>query len=154
MKDDNSVLGVEQVLEPITRSSDLANHFGEHFTLDGYGGDQILLGDEALVNNILKELPASLGMHTLTEPNVVSAPDNGIKDPGGLSGFVIIAESHISVHTFPRRGFISADVYTCKNGMDIAFIEKFFREKFKLQDAETNFIKRGTRYPSANIYDN
>jgi len=50
------------------------------------------------------------------------------------------------------RGFVSIDVYTCKNGMDTDFVLKYFKEKFELKDIEQNFIKRGTRYPEKNIY--
>lgn len=89
-------------------------------------------------------------MKKLSEPEIYFAEGNGGKDPGGWSGFVVIAESHISIHTFPGRQFVSADVYTCKNGMDVAFVERFFAEKFLLADIETNFIRRGTRYPAHN----
>ena len=58
----------------------------------------------------------------------------------------------MSIHTFPARGFVSIDVYTCKNGMDTEFVSKYFKEKFDLKDIETNFIKRGTRYPDINLY--
>jgi S-adenosylmethionine decarboxylase len=75
------------------------------------------------------------------------------KDPGGVSGFVMIAESHISIHTFPLRGFISADVYTCQNSLDIERICQYFAEAFELQDLEINVVKRGTRYPQHNIYE-
>lgn len=61
-------------------------------------------------------------------------------------------ESHISIHTFPARGFISADVYTCKNGLDVDAIKDFFRARFKIADEEVHFIKRGTRYPLHNIF--
>ncbi len=125
--------------------------FGEHITIDGYGGDSELLNDEKLVLSVLSDLPKKLGMTTLSEPMVLSAPDNGINDPGGWSGFVVIAESHISIHTFPKRRFVSADVYTCKNGMDLKLITDYFTETFKLADIETNFIKRGTRYPVDNL---
>lgn len=126
-------------------------HFGEHVTIDGYGGDYDLLNNEQIVLSVLSELPKKLNMTTLSVPKVLSAPDNGIKDPGGWSGFVIIAESHISIHTFPKRRFVSADVYTCKNGMDIEKIISFFNETFKLSSIETNFIKRGTQYPAKNL---
>jgi S-adenosylmethionine decarboxylase len=129
----------------------MAEHFGEHVTIDGYGGDEALLNDGALVTSVLSELPALLGMHILTDPKVVSAPGNDHKDPGGWSGFVMITESHISVHTFPKRGFVSADIYTCRNGLDPAYVEQYFRETFKLMDIEINFIKRGMRYPEHNI---
>ncbi len=126
-------------------------HFGEHITIDGYDGDKEKLNNKKLVLKCLSELPKLLGMHTLIDPVTVWAEPNGKKDPGGWSGFVIIAESHISVHTFPGRGFVSADVYSCRNGMDTAFILKYFSELFGLKDIEHNFIQRGTRYPSENI---
>jgi S-adenosylmethionine decarboxylase len=121
-------------------------HFGEHLTIDGYGGDENLLNDKEIVTTILNELPGLLAMTKLSEPVVYFAPGNGTKDLGGWSGVVVIEESHISIHTFPHRGFVSADVYTCKNGMNNQFILNYFREKYKLSDIESNFIKRGTRY--------
>lgn len=127
-------------------------HFGEHITIDGYGGDEKLLNDKEVVMGVVRDLPEKLGMTKLSEPQVFFAPENDVKDPGGWSGFVVIAESHISIHTFPRRGFVSADVYTCKNGMDTEFILKFFTEKFKLKEIESEFVKRGMRYPQNNIY--
>ncbi len=44
------------------------------------------------------------------------------KDPGGISGFVMIAESHFSLHTFPARRFVTLDIYTCQNSLDTAAI--------------------------------
>jgi len=119
--------------------------------LDGYGGDESKLNDKTLVFKCLDELPTKLGMSKLSEPLIVEAMDNAMKDPGGWSGFIIILESHISIHTFPKRGFVSADVYTCKNGVDIRLITNYFTETFKLSDSECNLIKRGTRYPSQNL---
>ncbi len=130
----------------------ISAHFGEHITLDGYGGDEALLNNKELVVRCLKELPEKLGMRILLGPEVISAPENGKKDPGGWSGFTVIAESHISLHTFPKRGFVSADVYTCQNGLDTETISKYFKEIFELKDLETNFIRRGTRYPNENLY--
>lgn len=127
-------------------------HFGEHITVDGYGGDERLLNDKDLILSCLNELPNELEMSQLAKPEVYFAPGNDKKDPGGWSGFVVIAESHISIHTFPKRGFISADVYTCRNGLDIEFVSNFFKKKFILEDIELNFVKRGTRYPVNNIY--
>lgn len=128
------------------------NHFGEHITIDGYGGNEELLNKKEVVLDSLNNLPSLLAMHKLSEPEVYFAPGNDSKDPGGWSGFVVIEESHISIHTFPKRGFVSIDVYTCQNGLDKNYIENYFKEKFELKDLETNFIIRGTRYPENNIY--
>ena len=126
-------------------------HFGEHVTLDGYNGNKELLNDKETVLSCLNDLPEALGMKKLSKPEISFAKGNDLKDPGGWSGFVVIEESHIAIHSFPERGFVSADVYTCKNGMDVSYIENFFKKKFELKDIETNFIKRGTRYPDENL---
>jgi len=126
-------------------------HFGEHLTIDGYEGSREKLNNKQMVLDCLDELPNLLEMNKLAEAEIYNAPGNDVKDPGGWSGFVVIAESHISIHTFPERGFLSADVYTCKNGMNIQFIKNYFQEKFDLKDLETNFIKRGLKYPKHNI---
>ncbi len=125
-------------------------NFGEHLMLDCYGADNDLLNSKELVLQLLTELPEKLGMHKLADPVVYFAAGNGDKDPGGWSGFVVIMESHIALHTFVGRGFLSADVYTCQNGMDQEFIINYFKETFKTTDIEINFVKRGTRYPTLN----
>lgn len=127
-------------------------HFGEHVTIDGYGGDEKRLKDRARVLAALKKLPEQLGMRILASPRTVRAHGNTKKDPGGWSGYVIIEESHISIHTFPKRGFLTADVYSCKNNLDVKAVEHFFYSEFSLRDIETHFLKRGTRYPDYNIY--
>lgn len=127
-------------------------NFGEHFMLDGYMGSEAKLNDKNLVLKSLGELCTKLNMLTLTEPVVYFAKGNDERDPGGWSGVVVIMESHISIHTFPKKGFVSADVYTCKNGMDLGLIENYLKDTFDLKEVETNFVKRGTRYPVKNIY--
>lgn len=127
-------------------------NFGEHLTIDGYKGNHDKLNDHNTVLECLNELPKLTGMHQLAKPEVYFAPANDLKDCGGWSGFVVIAESHISIHTFPKRGFVSIDVYTCKNGMDKKFISDYFTEKFGLKGIETHFIRRGTKYPIDDIY--
>ena len=121
-------------------------HFGEHLTIDGYGGSEEKLNDQELVLKCLNELPELLSMHKLAKPEIYFAKGNDSKDPGGWSGFVVIEESLISILTFPAKGFLSADVYTCHNDMDTKFILKYFQENFELKDIETNFIKRGLKY--------
>ncbi len=125
--------------------------FGEHLTIDGYGGEYAFLNDRHVVECCLVELPTLLEMRPLIPPMVKWAEPNDLKDPGGWSGYVLIAESHISIHTFPHRRFLSADVYTCRNGTDTGMVIRYFTQKFALDDTETCFIERGTKYPVRNI---
>ncbi len=109
--------------------------FGVHLMIDGYRADGPLM-----------VLPGEMGMHAICSPVVVSVGPNCHKDPGGLSGFVMIAESHISFHTFPGRGFVTIDLYTCQTGLDRqGTIERLCRA-FQLVDADVHVQERGLRY--------
>ncbi len=64
------------------------------------------------------------------------------KDQGD-SAVVIIAESHISVHTYPEFGYAAIDVFTCGNKTDPYKALKRFKAIFKPQYVLTNEVKRG-----------
>lgn len=141
--------GMDGNIDTQDASPTVGAHFGEHFMIDAYRGSREKLLDRERVQKSLSELPARLGMKLLSEPQVYWAEPNGIKDPGGWTGVVVIAESHISIHTFPGRNFASIDVYTCRAGLPTTEVEAYFREMFGFEELETNFVIRGTRYPTA-----
>ncbi len=118
--------------------------------LDGYNCDPKPLSDANLVYKTLDILPEKIGMRKLMKPYVVFAAANDKRDPGGWSGFVIIQESHISLHTFIKRRFITADVYSCKM-FDSKVVLNHFKKTFKTKDVEFYIETRGKRYPSTNI---
>lgn len=126
--------------------------FGVHYMLDGYGASPELLKDKELLLNILQTVPSEMGMHAINEPVVVEVGEKNRKDPGGCSGFVMIAESHISFHTFPNRGFVTIDVYTCQNDLDTNKLTEKFTKLFELKDVDEFVKPRGTKYPTENIY--
>jgi S-adenosylmethionine decarboxylase len=126
--------------------------FGLHLMVDGYEADEKLLHDKEALQRSLHTIPASMGMHTICEPVVVEVGPKNRKDPGGLSGFVLIAESHISFHTFPKRGFVTIDVYTCQNDLNTERLVKEFATAFGFSRQDVYIQKRGINYPSDNIY--
>lgn len=127
-------------------------HFGEHLTIDGSGGDPRRLDDRSIVLRFLAELPLALGMSILGGPELYRATGNHAKDPGGWTGTTVINESHVSVHTFPARAFVSIDVYTCQNGLDRSYIEAYATDAFALAHLEVNFLIRGTCYPREDLH--
>ena len=66
-------------------------------------------------------------------------------------GFVMIAESHISFHTFPAHGFVTIDLYTCQNDVDKDKICSRLIQAFGIGDADVYIQDRGLRYPAADI---
>ncbi|MEM1008402.1 MAG: adenosylmethionine decarboxylase, partial [Myxococcota bacterium] len=64
--------------------------------------------------------------------------------PQGVSGVVVIAESHLTIHTWPELGYAAIDVFTCG---DEAYPEKacqYLLEHFKCQRHTLQELKRGT----------
>ncbi len=66
---------------------------------------------------------------------------------------MVTEESHISIYTFPAKGFVSIDAYTCKNGLQVEKIKEYYTENFELKYIETNLIVRGTHFSVRNIYE-
>lgn len=125
--------------------------FGVHLMIDGYDAGGPLMTDAAALRALLQDLPAEMGMHAISAPVVVSVGPNCHKDPGGLSGFVMIAESHISFHTFPARRFVTIDLYTCQTGLDRQATIDRLLQAFRLADADVHVQERGLRYPAENL---
>jgi S-adenosylmethionine decarboxylase len=124
--------------------------FGQHLMLEAYNCPEAILDDANVAYKILDELPTKIGMTKMTLPYVVHAEGNGHKDPGGWTGFVLIAESHISLHTFAKRGYVTVDVYSCKE-FDIDSAVNYFKKAFQTDDVEYKVEIRGERYPEKNI---
>ncbi len=126
--------------------------FGVHYMLDCYGCEFDVLKDASKLKKVLDTLPEKMGMHPINEPVVVEVGPKNRKDPGGLSGFVMIAESHISFHTFPSRGFVTMDVYTCQDELDTDKLTEEFSKVFCAKDIHEYVMKRGTKYPLNDIH--
>jgi S-adenosylmethionine decarboxylase len=120
--------------------------FGMHLMLDGYGCEQKKLESEDFVRTFLIEFPENIGMTKLMSPYVSRYWGTDSKT-WGLSGFVLIAESHVSIHTFPQEGSISVDVFSCRS-FDIEAAEREIVERFGIKEIERNVLDRGVEYPA------
>lgn len=66
-------------------------------------------------------------------------------NPHGVSGIAVIAESHISLHTWPEHGYVALDVFTCGEKVVPEAALEVFRELFRPQRTNLIEIKRGIR---------
>lgn len=63
--------------------------------------------------------------------------------PFGVSGMVIIAESHLAIHSYPEFGYASVDVFTCGDLIDPNVAADYIIKEFKCENPEITLIKRG-----------
>ena len=115
-----------------------------HLVIDGYGGDYESLGNAEIIHDFLRDYPDKIGMTKVAPPQVYTY--RGQK-PGdwGLSGFVLIAESHITIHTFPERGYVNIDIFSCKE-FDAESSLLVVKRLFGLVEMETRLLERGLEY--------
>ncbi len=135
---------------PVPVNDQSTEKFGVHIMLDGYGAPFDVLDNEYYLRKLLHDLPKMIGMHAIAAPQLVRVGPLNRKDPGGLNGFVMIAESHISFHTFPARGFVTMDLYTCQGDIDRERVVTLLKHAFRLADADVFIQDRGLRYPAHN----
>jgi S-adenosylmethionine decarboxylase len=116
-----------------------------HVTIDGFGGNPALLADEAMVRDLLDRYPGEIGMTKISEPHVFEY--HGDKpDDWGVSGFVLIAESHIAIHTFPEHRQVWVDIFSCKGFEEDPAIDRII-EAFELESTRVHKLERGLEYP-------
>jgi S-adenosylmethionine decarboxylase len=63
--------------------------------------------------------------------------------PLGVSGVVIISESHLTIHSFPEHGYASVDVYTCGDRIDPKVAADYIAKGLRTKKLESVQIPRG-----------
>ncbi|NQT32275.1 MAG: adenosylmethionine decarboxylase [Candidatus Omnitrophica bacterium] len=118
--------------------------FGPHLMLDLRRCNKDKLSDYNLVFNTLNELPEKINMTKITQPYVF--PYSGlVPEDKGITGTVIIAESHISIHTFQERDYCFVDVFSCKD-FDVDIAANYLVDAFDSQDYDKHVVSRGRHF--------
>ena len=112
--------------------------------IDGFCKTAHFLASESRILTFLLRVPSNIDMNVISEPKVHRYRGSNPLD-WGLSGFVLIAESHISVHTFPERNHINIDVFSCKK-FDVDKVIEDAMNLFSIDLVTTNILERGLEY--------
>lgn len=120
--------------------------FGPHLTLELYNCDQKALKSQKTIYETLDRLPELIGMHKISIPQILPYKGrDGSFDKGGISAFVLIAESHIAIHTFIEQRYATVDIFSCKD-FDSEKATSYFKEIFKPEKIEKNLFNRGREF--------
>lgn len=121
--------------------------FGVHLMVDGYGCDRARLEDINLIYSFLDESPSQMEMTKIMPPYVFKY-NGAMPEDWGISGFVLIAESHISIHTFPEKQYLSLDMFSCKP-FDTQLAVETVKKSFHMQKVELKVLDRGQEFPNS-----
>ena len=111
---------------------------GHQTTVDLYGCNQQLIDDLSFVE---KHLLAAASLAKLTIVNTTLHKFS----PIGVSGVIVIAESHIAIHTWPEHGYVALDFFTCNEAYEIEKSISYLQAVFQASSFETTELKRGVQ---------
>ena len=106
---------------------------GRHLIIDLYGAKN--LDDEALIERAFRACIDACGA-TLLHIHLHKFT------PNGVSGVAVLSESHISIHTWPERGYAALDVFMCGKAMPELSVP-ILKQAFEAADVKVNDILRG-----------
>ena len=113
------------------------DNFGLHIVSDLYGCHPERMGNMEEIERVMK---TAVKKANLTE---IKSYFHQFEPYDGVTGFVLLAESHIAVHTWPEYGYVSLDVYSCGSPDSSFSAHKRIVDFFKPEKISTNIFKRG-----------
>jgi S-adenosylmethionine decarboxylase len=111
--------------------------FGRHIALDTWGVDFDLLNKADKLQQYLVEAAEACGA------TVLSVQSKQF-EPQGATVLVLLSESHLSIHTYPEKGFAALDCYTCGEHINPEIAIQYLVDILKPAQIYTRQLIRGT----------
>ncbi|MCP4669849.1 MAG: adenosylmethionine decarboxylase [Desulfobacula sp.] len=124
------------------QNSDFA--LGRQLTIEYYEcGLDVLLDERSVEKTLLKAAKKS-------GATIISSSFHGFK-PQGVSGVVVIAESHFTVHAWPEHDYAAVDIFTCGNSIDLEIAINSMKDSFESKNVVISSDQN--RGIISNLYD-
>ena len=92
---------------------------GVEWAVDAIGCDPARLASREALGALFDRMIAELGLRAIGAPHWHTFPD-----PGGVTGLCLLAESHLTVHTFPEHGSLCLNLFCCRARPEWPFAER------------------------------
>jgi len=109
---------------------------GRHVLAEVYGCSFDILNNQDLVEKIMVNAALEAGAE-------VRECVFHKFSPQGISGVVVISESHLAIHTWPELGYAAVDVFTCGERVNPWDALNYITREFKAEKVETSEVIRG-----------
>jgi len=116
---------------------------GNHLIVDGFSKDSKILDSVIFIEEFLINLTKKIGMKSISKPLVVNYKSSGEDNSqDGITGTILLADSNITIHTYPSFGFFCLDIFSC-NEFDIDLTIKDLVKVLKIEKYTSKLLKRG-----------
>lgn len=109
---------------------------GRHILIEFYNCDEDILKNPEIVETRMNEAAK------IANATIVQSVFHHF-NPYGVSGAVIISESHLAIHTWPEYGYAAVDVFTCGDKINPWTAFKFLEDVFVAKRSESIEVPRG-----------
>ncbi len=110
---------------------------GRHILIELYDCDKNVLNNFKLVED------AMIGGAKECRAHIVQSVFHKF-NPHGVSGVVVIAESHLAVHTWPEYGYAAVDLFTCGDDINPWIAYEYIATKFRAKNKTAMELNRGS----------
>ena len=111
-------------------------NLGRHILAEVYDCDPNILNDRELIEEIMVKAALEAG----AEVREVAFHKFS---PQGVSGVVVISESHLAIHTWPELGYAAVDVFTCGNRVNPWDACNYISDGLHSKDMDAKEVQRG-----------
>ena len=123
-----------QILSSLSNDEKLI-HQSKHLLLELYRCDSEKLNDESFLRCTLNRAAK------LAKATVLNLISNKF-DPQGVTAIALLAESHISIHTWPESNYSAVDIFTCGQNMLPELASQYLIESLRAQEHSLRIIER------------
>jgi S-adenosylmethionine decarboxylase len=109
---------------------------GLEWLVDARRCDPVLLRDAAALGRVFARAVEELGLHPLDAPRFHTFPE-----PGGVTGMLLLSESHLTCHSFPELGFAAFNLYCCRPRPEWPWADRL-RELLGAREVEVRRVER------------
>ncbi|MEW6387972.1 MAG: adenosylmethionine decarboxylase [Thermodesulfobacteriota bacterium] len=113
---------------------------GYHLMMEFYGCDQEKINSRKFLHSIVKSAVKEVGLTNL-----------GSRfhqfQPHGVTGFTLLAQSHISLHTWPEFGYLVLDIFTCGDQNQADKLADHFMQRLRPDRVNRQVVRKGYKYP-------
>ena len=113
-----------------------------HTLLELHGCDAVLLKNADALRPLLLDAVRSGNGTVVTEIFHNFSPH-------GVSGVIVISESHVAIHTWPEHGFAAVDIFSCSSALDQVKIEDSIRKALHATHVTRRVFQRGQAIPDS-----
>lgn len=118
-----------------------APYLGRHLLAEFFDCTPNVLNNNSLVEQLMSEAAVACGA------TIVKSCFHHF-NPYGVSGVIVIAESHLTIHTWPEYGYASVDLYTCGDQCDPTLAFEYLEKHFQSSDSNYVEFARGLMDPT------